>query len=147
MKSKTNLVLLLTVVLTVSSGVVLHAATKLNSSMQALLDSYAVEAKKADPGFKGFSAEAGKKLFFSKRMHSVKKKERSCTTCHTQDPGQPGRTNVGKRIEPISPAVNKERFTDPKKVKKWFKRNCKWVLERECTPVEKGNYISFMTSL
>ncbi|MBI5563240.1 MAG: DUF1924 domain-containing protein [Deltaproteobacteria bacterium] len=118
-----------------------------NQEMQSLLDGYQAEARKADPGFKGFSAEEGKAFFNSKRLHSVRKEERSCTVCHTADPKRMGKTTVGKPIEPMAASVNKERFTDPKKVEKWFKRNCEWVLERECTPKEKGNYIHYMLSL
>ncbi|MFQ5353308.1 MAG: DUF1924 domain-containing protein [Thermodesulfobacteriota bacterium] len=123
------------------------AETKLNSEMTLLLDSYLAEAQKQDPSIKGFSAEEGKKLFYLKRMHSKKKKERSCTTCHTTDPTKSGKTPVGKVIKPVSPAVNKDRFTETKKVKKWFRRNCKWVLERQCTAKEKGDYITYMMSL
>lgn len=118
------------------------AGTELNPEMRLLVDSYL-----KDSGVKSFSAEEGKKLFNSKRTHTVKKEERSCTTCHTTNPAAEGKTTVGKVIGPISPAANKERFTDPKKVEKWFKRNCEWVLERECTAKEKGDYITYMTSL
>ena len=38
-------------------------------------------------------------------------------------------------------------FHDPKKVEKWFKRNCQWVPGRECTPKEKGDFITYMISL
>jgi hypothetical protein len=38
------------------------------------------------------------------------------------------------------------RYTDPAKVEKWFKRNCNEVLGRECTPQEKGDWLSFMIS-
>ena len=117
-------------------------AGTLNADMQSLVSNFQKEA-----GVKAFSAEDGKKLFNSKKMHSQKNEERSCTTCHTADPSKQGKTIVGKIIEPISPAVNKERFTDPKKVEKWFKRNCEWVLERECTPKEKGDFITYMMSL
>ncbi len=122
-------------------------ATRLNGPMRVLVDGYAGEARNTDSGFTGFSAERGSKLFFLKRMHTGKSEERSCTRCHTKDPSAPGKTTVGKKILPISPAANNERFTEPKKVKKWFRRNCKWVLERECTPLEKGDYITFMMSL
>lgn len=117
-------------------------AGTLNADMQSLVSKFQKEA-----GVKVFSAEDGKKLFHSKKMHSQKNEERSCTTCHTSDPSKQGKTSVGKVIEPISPAVNKERFTDSKKVEKWFKRNCEWVLERECTPKEKGDFITYMMSL
>lgn len=113
-----------------------------NERVRSLVDSY-----KKSSGAESFSAEEGRKFFNSKRTHSVKKEERSCTTCHTADPRQPGKTIVGKVIEPLAPSVNKERFTDPEKIEKWFKRNCTWVLERECTPREKGDYITYMMSL
>ncbi|MBI1911430.1 MAG: DUF1924 domain-containing protein [Deltaproteobacteria bacterium] len=142
MRRKISYLLALAVSITAIGTGSADAATKLNPQMQALVDSYQKEA-----GVKAFSADEGKKLFMSKRMHSVKKEERSCTTCHTTNPAQTGKTVVGKPIDPISPAVTKDRFTDPKKVEKWFKRNCEWVLERECTPKEKGDYITFMTSL
>lgn len=118
------------------------AATEPNQQVLSLLDSY-----KKDSGVKSFSADEGKKLFNSKRTHSAKKDERSCTTCHTADPRQQGKTAVGKVIEPMAPSVNKERFTDPKKMEKWFKRNCEWALERECTPKEKGDFITFMMTM
>lgn len=117
-------------------------AAEPNPAVKALIDSY-----KKGAGVQSFSAEDGKRFFNSKRTHSEKKEERSCTTCHTTDPRHPGKTRVGKVIEPMAPSVNKERFTDPKKIEKWFKRNCKWVLERECTPKEKGDYITYMMSL
>lgn len=118
------------------------AGPSVNPAMEALIDGYAAEA-----GTTEFSAEEGKKLFYSTRTHSKKAEERGCTTCHTRDPSSRGKTHVGKVIEPISPAANPERFTDPKHVEKWFKRNCKWVLERQCTPKEKGDFITFMMSL
>lgn len=117
-------------------------AGTLNADMQSLVAKLQKEA-----GVKAFSADEGKKLFNTKKTHSQKNEERSCTTCHTSDPSKQGKTVVGKIIDPISPAVNKERFTDPKKVEKWFKRNCEWVLERECTPKEKGDFITYMMSL
>lgn len=118
------------------------SAAEPNEQVRSLVDSY-----KKSSGAQSFSAEEGRKFFNSKRTHSVKKEERSCTTCHTADPRQPGKTIVGKVIEPLAPSVNRERFTDPEKIEKWFKRNCTWVLERECTPREKGDYITYMMSL
>ena len=117
-------------------------AGNLNAQMQSLMDKYM-----KDSGVKSFSAEEGKKLYYIKRMHTEKKEEISCTSCHMDDPAKGGRTPVGKPIDPLSPAVNKERFTDPEKVEKWFKRNCLGVFERECTPKEKGDFIAYMMSL
>lgn len=122
-------------------------AQSLNPQMQSLVNKYLAEAQKQDSGIKGFSAGEGKKLYNFTRMHSVKKEERSCSTCHTSNPANQGKTTVGKMIEPLSPAANKARFTDPQKVEKWFKRNCTWVLERECTPKEKGDFVTYMILL
>ena len=38
------------------------------------------------------------------------------------------------------------RFTDPEKVAKWFLRNCTSVLGRECTAIEKGDFLTFMSA-
>jgi hypothetical protein len=69
----------------------------------------------------------------------------SCASCHTANPTQPGRTRVGKRIEPMAPAANPQRFTDAAKVEKWFRRNCMDVLQRECSAQEKGDFIAFLS--
>jgi len=41
-------------------------------------------------------------------------------------------------------SVNPERYQTLKKVEKWFRRNCKSVLGRECTVTEKGDFLTFM---
>ena len=64
---------------------------------------------------------------------------------HT-DPHNAGQTTVGQAIKPMAVSVTPDRFTDMAKTEKWFRRNCKTVLGRECTPVEKGDFIAFMTS-
>lgn len=92
------------------------------------------------------SAMRGEKLFFAKRSHSNGESV-SCTSCHTDNPKATGKTRANKLIEPIAPVANKERFTDPAKVEKWFKRNCKDVLERACTDQEKADFIAFMISV
>lgn len=126
---------------------ILSAAQILTPQMQSLMNTFLATAQKQDAGIKAFSADEGKRLFNSKRMHSIAKEERSCTTCHTTNPTSQGKTKANKVIEPMAPSVNKERLTDPVKVEKWFKRNCLWVLERECTPKEKGDFITFMMTL
>ena len=110
-----------------------------------LLESYATGAKAADPGFVGFSAERGKALFLGK-FSTGRPETPSCTTCHTENPKAIGQTRAGKNIEPMAVSVNPKRYTDLKKVEKWFRRNCDNVLGRSCTPVEKGNFITFMMS-
>jgi len=69
----------------------------------------------------------------------------SCTSCHTENPKARGQhVKTHKEIEPIAPIANKERFTDPAKVEKWFKRNCKEVLGRPCTAQEKADFTAYM---
>ncbi len=70
----------------------------------------------------------------------------ACTTCHTASPSKMGETRAGKPIEPMAVSVTPDRYTDPKKMAKWFRRNCKSVLGRECTAQEKGDFLTFMIS-
>ena len=56
------------------------------------------------------------------------------------------RTRAGQAIDPMAVSANSDRFTDFAKDEKWFKRNCSTVLHRECTPTEKGDFISFMVA-
>lgn len=69
----------------------------------------------------------------------------SCTACHTTDPTAEGRHAVtGKRIAPLSPRANAERFADAAKSDKWFKRNCKEVMGSECSPAQKADVLSYL---
>ena len=71
--------------------------------------------------------------------------ERSCTTCHGDNLKQAGRhIRTKKLIKPMAPSVNPDRLTKTRDIKKWFKRNCKWTLGRECTAVEKADLLSFI---
>jgi hypothetical protein len=117
----------------------------LGDSQQPVLDAYAGEAKASDPGFSGFSAERGEQLFRS-HFATGKADTPSCTACHTTDPKKTGQTRAGKDIDPMAVSVNPKRFTDQTKVEKWFGRNCRNVLGRECTVTEKGDFITFMLS-
>jgi len=47
-------------------------------------------------------------------------------------------------LSPMALSVNPERFTDAKKIEKWFHRNCTWVLGRVCTAQEKSNILSYL---
>jgi len=92
-----------------------------------------------------FSAERGKALFLSK-PGGGKPETPSCTTCHGSSPAATGKTRAGKTIDPMAVSVTPNRYTDPKKVAKWFRRNCKSVLGRECTAREKGDFLTYMSS-
>jgi cytochrome c peroxidase len=104
---------------------------------------YAAAAKAADARFAGFSAARGKALFFA-RFHSGKAETPSCTTCHTENPRESGQTRAGKAIDPMAASINPKRYADLDETEKWFGRNCRNVLGRECTAVEKGDFIAFM---
>ena len=99
----------------------------------------------AQAGGQPFSAERGKAFFYAKHSGG-KPKINSCTVCHTKNPRAPGRTRTGKVIKPMAVSANPTRFTDPRKVAKWFRRNCRTVLGRACTAREKGDFITFMMS-
>ena len=49
-------------------------------------------------------------------------------------------------IEALAPAFNPRAFTDGAKVDKWFRRNCKDVLQRECSATEKADVLAFLLS-
>jgi hypothetical protein len=55
-----------------------------------------------------------------------------------------GLTPAGKVVEPLAPAANPARLTDRSEVEKWFKRNCKQVVGRECTAEEQGHVITWL---
>src|SRR3990167_7775604 len=53
-------------------------------------------------------------------------REWSCASCHNALPTGDGKhASTGKAITALAPAFNPERFTDPAKSEKWFRRNCK----------------------
>jgi len=121
------------------------AAAAVDRGRDAILAAFAVEAKKADPSFAGFSAQRGQ-TFFAANHTGGKLDTPSCTTCHTKDPTREGQTRAGKSIAPMAISVTPDRFTDPEKVAKWFARNCNSVLGRDCTAVEKGDFITFLAN-
>ncbi len=74
--------------------------------------------------------------------------EWSCASCHQAVPTQAGRhASTGKRIEPLAPAAHPERLTDQAKTDKWFRRNCKDVLSRECSAQEKADVLAYLIAL
>lgn len=98
-------------------------------------------------GAKSFDAAAGKAMWTQQFAQADGSKARACSSCHTADVRQAGKhITTGKPIEAMSPSVNPQRLTDVEKIEKWFGRNCKWTLGRECTPQEKGNFLTFIQS-
>ncbi|MFN6961808.1 MAG: DUF1924 domain-containing protein [Rhodocyclaceae bacterium] len=132
--------------MSMKSMVCLLAAVAASSAQAAtpaeILDGYRSEAARQSAGFTP-SAQRGAEFFT--RHFGVSAKMPSCTSCHTDDPRQSGRHVVtDKAIKPLAPAANAERFSDPAKVEKWFKRNCTEVVGRECTAQEKADFIAFL---
>lgn len=107
-----------------------------------ILATYQAEAIRSAPGYQP-SADRGSHLY--SRQFGVSEKMPACTSCHTDKPSRPGRHAVtDKAIKPLAPAANVERFTDPAKVEKWFRRNCTEVVGRECSAAEKADFIAFV---
>ena len=98
-----------------------------------------------------WSAEAGApgnadrgQTFFGRKHGS----DWSCSSCHGLPPTGDGKhASTGKRIAPLAPAFNPQAFTDQAKVDKWFRRNCKDVLSRECSAAEKADVLAYLIRL
>ena len=92
-----------------------------------------------------FSAAAGEALWNRTALDRRTNAPRSCANCHTRDLSAIGKhAETGKPIDPMSVRANPKRLTDSKFIEKWFLRNCKWTFGRECTPQEKGDFLSFI---
>ncbi len=104
-------------------------------------DSYRTEEGSA------FAATRGKSMWTQSFIQKKSGKQVSCATCHTADLKRAGsHIRTGKTIGPMATTANEERFNDPAKIEKWFLRNCKWTLGRECTAQEKGDFLSYFQS-
>lgn len=106
------------------------------------LATFDTAARAADPSFAPVPARGA--TFFRSRHGS----DWSCASCHTDHPAAVGRhAATGKVIQPLAPAVNVDRLTDPAKVDKWFRRNCGDVLGRECTSREKADVVAWLLTI
>ena len=111
----------------------------------ALIEGYRAAATAAEPAFSGFSATRGATVHRSEHAGG-KPDTPACTSCHGKDTRASGKTRTGKPIDPVALSASPQRYRDPAKVEKWFKRNCREVLGRECTPREKGDWLAYMAS-
>ncbi|MEW8033710.1 MAG: DUF1924 domain-containing protein [Candidatus Thiodiazotropha endolucinida] len=92
-----------------------------------------------------FSAEQGRDAWARVVIDKKSGKPRSCSDCHGDDLSKAGKhIKTGKRIEPMAPSAIPKRLSDPEKINKWFKRNCKWTWGRICTPQEKGDLLLYL---
>ena len=97
----------------------MNGAASATETVNALLRDY------SGGGSESFSARQGEQLWLQEQAGNDGK-TRSCTSCHTTDPRQPGRHAVtGKAIGPLAPSVNPARLTERRKIEKWLVRNCK----------------------
>lgn len=104
-------------------------------------------------GLAGYQKQAGTtgdaqrgKIFWNSTHKAADGKDLNCATCHGEDLAKAGKHfKSGKPIEPMSRKANAERLTDAEKVEKWFTRNCKQVLQRECTAGEKSDVLLFLS--
>ena len=118
------------------SVAILHLAPPsfASEASDALLEEYGSEVNDT------FSAQSGEEFWYKDNDG------RSCTSCHTDSLFAKGRhERTGKVIKPMAPSVNPERLTKVKKIKKWFLRNCKWTIGRECTASEKGDVLLWLS--
>ena len=148
--------------------VAFHAGIGAATEPEDFLAAYAEQAKQADRGFKEFSAERGRAFYF--RKHRIDDgSELSCASCHHADPrketiaheGQfpcrachitlhkpsDARSSAKRQMPPLAPAANPDRFTREGNVEAWFGWNCNLLLKRECTPVEKGDLITWLLTI
>jgi hypothetical protein len=112
---------------------------------------HAVPATSAFDLSAAYATQAGAPAVPPRGQHffnTVHSRDWSCASCHGAVPTQAGRhAATGKPIAALAPAFNPERFTDPAKVEKWFRRNCNDVLGRECTAAEKADVLGWLLSL
>ena len=102
-----------------------------------------LKAYSAASGGANSSAQRGEQFF-----NTTHGGDWSCATCHGKPPTRPGaHASTGKAIAPLAPAFNPERFTNAGTTEKWFKRNCKDVLKRECSAAEKADVMSYLLQL
>jgi hypothetical protein len=105
----------------------------------ALLAHYKTQAQGQAAG----DAARGQAFFTSTHGNEWK-----CASCHGAVPtGKGEHAMTHKVIEPMAPAFNSQRFSDLAKSEKWFRRNCKDVLARECSAAEKADVLAWLLSL
>lgn len=93
----------------------------------------------------GAPGNASKGQAFFNQRHGG---EWSCASCHGTPPTRQGEhASTAKPIAPLAPAFNAQAFTDAVKSDKWFRRNCKDVLSRECSAAEKADVMAYLLSL
>lgn len=129
------------IVLAIMTALSLFTFTATASVVDDVISQYQQQGA-SDP-----QVDTGKQLWTKAYTADEKPRQRSCTSCHSENLRATGKhIKTGKTIEPLAPSVNSERLTEVKKIEKWFKRNCKWTLGRECTAQEKADFLIYIRS-
>lgn len=133
----------LNIALAVLLGLTAFSAQASVANAEKLAAIYTTVAKGANPDFVA-SAEDGKS-FFNQKVKAANGKETACASCHTANPADAGKHIVtGKKIQPLSPAVNNKRFSDYDKVEAQFTKHCNDILGADCKTTDKANYITYL---
>lgn len=134
-----------------------------------LVERYAAVAGQDDPAFTGFSAARGHDFYFGRHVLAGVGAV-SCASCHLDDPRLPIRAHRAevlcrachvinetehpdpehakkRHIQPFAPASNPERFRDFDKTERYFDVNCRMLLKRPCSALEKGDLIVWLLTL
>lgn len=121
------------------AGLLITSNALANSPIEQMLQEFRQQ------GASSFSATSGE-VFWNRKFYTPRSDQpRSCSTCHTNNVRQFGKhAKTSKEIKPLAPSVMSKRLTNPKKIRKWFRRNCSWTLGRECTAQEKGNVLMYL---
>lgn len=113
------------------------AAVAAETTAAAQLDYWSAQA--------GTPGQAARGQAFFNARHGG---EWSCSSCHGTPPVREGRhATTSKSISPLAPAFNPRGFSDSARSDKWFRRNCKDVLNRECSAGEKTDVLAYLLQL
>ena len=111
-------------------------------AVEQLLQEYRLQ------GAAKFSANNGQQFWNRAFTTTGNGQARRCASCHTSNVRQAGQHAItGREIKPLAPSVLSKRLTNPKKIRKWLKRNCQWTLGRECSAQEKGDVLMFLQQM
>ena len=109
------------------------------ATVNTLMESYQSQGAKSGNALRG--EKFWNKTFSGKAPFT----ERSCKSCHTANLKNKGEhVRTGKILESMAPSINKSSLSKVKKVKKWFKRNCKWTTGKECSAQQKADILAFI---
>ncbi len=107
----------------------------------SLQDGYGLE------GASTFSASRGASMWTQTFTQKKTGQAVNCASCHSTILTEAGsHIRTGKVIAAMAVSGNRGRFNDAANIEKWFLRNCKWTMNRTCTPQEKGDFLAYFQS-